>query len=66
MSNEPIPQKEPCDRAGLLIQRATNMGWLTDKGKAEMQAHIRIGLDTEVEAGGPYLNNGWNRASANG
>jgi hypothetical protein len=54
-----MTKREPCDRADIVVQR---MGWkVAPESRAELKAHIRIALDTEVEAGGPYLNNGWNR-----
>lgn len=44
-----------CDRAELVIQRAINCGWVTVHNFDELRANIRIALDTEVRAGGPYL-----------
>ena len=60
------PAREPCDRAQILIERMQKgLGWhigrqITEEMWADVKPHFRIALDTEVEAGGPYLNNGWN------
>lgn len=54
---------EPCDRADIVMQRAVNCGWITVHDKKQFLANLRIALDTEVRAGGPYLDNGWNRAN---
>lgn len=45
---------ERCDRADLLVQRGLNCGWITKEHADTWRANIRIGLDMEVEAGGPY------------
>jgi hypothetical protein len=50
-------EREPCDRASLVVKRAENCGWLkfiSPHGRDQLLATIRIALDTEVEAGGPY------------
>lgn len=48
--------RERCDRADIVIKRAVNCGWITLHNEQQLHATIRIALDTEVEAGGPYLN----------
>lgn len=58
-----MPSKEMCDRAETIIARAVNCHWITVHDRAQLKANLRIALDTEVEAGGPYLNNGWNATS---
>jgi hypothetical protein len=54
-------EREACDRTETIIERALNCHWITVLDRAQLKATLRIALDTEVEAGGPYLNNGWNR-----
>lgn len=44
-----------CDRAELVIQRAVSQGWITVHNRDDLKATLRIALDTEVRAGGPYL-----------
>lgn len=56
------PQQEMCDRAAIVVARMGH--WVPEEKRSELAAHIRIALDTEVEAGGPYLNNGWNKPVA--
>jgi hypothetical protein len=49
--------REFCDRADIAIDRALNCGWisfLTPTARASLHATLRIALDMEVEAGGPY------------
>lgn len=55
------PKQEICDRAAIVVARM--VGWVPEEKRGELAAHIRIALDTEVEAGGPYINNGWNKRS---
>lgn len=43
------------------MQRSVNCGWITVHNEQSFLANLRIALDTEVEAGGPYLNDGWNK-----
>ena len=43
-----------CDRAELVIMRAINQGWIVVNNHAALKATIRIALDTEVRAGGPF------------
>ncbi len=47
----------PCDRAELVVKRAINCGWIEEYSTdiPQLQGTIRIALDTEVRAGGPYL-----------
>jgi hypothetical protein len=45
---------EMVDRAEIVIQRAVNCGWITVQNREQLKATIRIALDTEVRAGGPY------------
>jgi hypothetical protein len=42
------------DRADLVIKRAANMHWITVHNEDQLKQTIRIALDMEVEAGGPY------------
>lgn len=45
------------DRAAICVQRAINCGWITihgPNGGQQLLATIRLALDTEVQAGGPY------------
>jgi hypothetical protein len=56
---------EPCDRAETIIQRAINCRWIEVLDHEQLRANFRIALDTEVAAGGPYLNNGWNSQRGN-
>lgn len=58
---EPAANREPCDRTAIVIDRSINCGWITVANREQLKATLRLALDTEVEAGGPYLNNGWNR-----
>lgn len=58
----PEPKRESCDRADTIIKRSENCHWITVHDRQQLHANLRIALDTEVEAGGPYLNNGWNAA----
>lgn len=50
----------PCDRAELVVKRAINCGWLhpASTNIQQLQGAIRIALDTEVRAGGPWLDDG--------
>lgn len=52
--------REPCDRAEIVVQRMKHA--INPIHVDELKRTIRIALDTEVEAGGPYLNDGWNRS----
>jgi hypothetical protein len=52
-----------CDRAEIIIQRAVNCGWIIVKNREQFKATLRIALDTEVRAGGPYLDNSTNENS---
>ncbi len=47
----------PCDRAEVVVKRAIDCGWLEEYSTdiPQLQATIRIALDTEVRAGGPWL-----------
>lgn len=47
--------KEPCDRAEILVQRAINCGWITVHDRDQLIRNIRVGLDQEVRSGGPYV-----------
>ena len=58
-----IAKQEPCDRADLIMRRSLNCGWITVLDEKQFLSNLRLALDTEVEAGGPYLNNGWNNPS---
>ncbi len=55
------PAKIACDRAMLLMERAVNMGWISVHNVQQFLANTRIALDTEVSAGGPFNDNGWNK-----
>lgn len=55
--------REACDRTEIIINRALNCNWLTVNDHEQFKATLRIALDTEVAAGGPYLDNGWNRSA---
>lgn len=44
-----------CDRTELVIGRAVAQGWITVHNHEQLKATIRVALDTEVRAGGPYL-----------
>jgi hypothetical protein len=49
--------REFCDRADIVIDRALNCNWIsfnTPTARASLHATLRIALDMEVEAGGPY------------
>jgi hypothetical protein len=46
---------ELVDRAEILIQRAINCGWITVHDREQLKRNIRVGLDQEVRAGGPYV-----------
>jgi hypothetical protein len=46
--------REKCDRAELIVSRAENC-WITVHDREQLVRNIRLALDTEVEAGGPYL-----------
>lgn len=61
---EPLTSREARDRTETIIERALNCHWITVTDRAQFQATLRIALDTEVAAGGPYLNNGWNLGPA--
>ncbi len=54
-----MTERIPCDRAAIVVARMAT--WVPKEKHQELAAHIRIALDTEVEAGGPYSNNGWNK-----
>lgn len=43
-----------CDRAEIVIQRAVAQGWITVHNREQLRATLRIALDTEVRAGGPF------------
>lgn len=52
-----IEERKMCDRADLAIQRALNCNWITfntSTARAQFHATLRIALNMEVEAGGPY------------
>jgi len=51
---KPVPL-ESCDRADILLQRFSNAGYLTATGTKWVKDHIRLALNMEVEAGGPFL-----------
>jgi hypothetical protein len=54
---KPVEQRELCDRAEIAIDRALNCGWIafnSSTARASLHATLRIALDMEVEAGGPY------------
>jgi hypothetical protein len=54
---KPVEDRELCDRAEIAIERAFNCGWITfntPTARASLHATLRIALDMEVEAGGPY------------
>lgn len=55
------PVQEPCDRADIVMRRCVNCGHIKVLNEQQFLANLRIALDTEVEASGPYLNNGWNK-----
>jgi hypothetical protein len=57
-------KQEPCDRTETITRRSENCHWITVHDEKQFRANMRIALDTEVEAGGPYLNNGWNQCEA--
>ena len=63
MSQDDV-ERVACDRVETVINRCENMGWVTVYDRAPLAATLRLALDTEVEAGGPYLNNGHNRRAA--
>jgi hypothetical protein len=49
--------REFCDRAEIAIDRALNCNWISfnsPTARASLHATLRIALDMEVEAGGPY------------
>jgi hypothetical protein len=49
--------RELCDRADIAIERALNCNWISfisPTARASLHATLRIALDMEVEAGGPY------------
>jgi len=50
-----MQDKEICDRAEITVHRAVNCGWITAHNRYQLKRTIRIALDMEVEAGGPYL-----------
>jgi hypothetical protein len=58
-----MTERETCDRVDTIVGRCVNCGWITVHNEQQFRATLRIALNTEVEAGGPYLNNGWNRAA---
>lgn len=47
---------EIVDRAELVVKRALNCGWVNPETTdiKQLKGTIRIALDTEVRAGGPY------------
>lgn len=52
-----IPPRTQCDRAELVIQRGLAQNWITfntSTAHAQVHATLRIALNMEVEAGGPY------------
>lgn len=52
-----MTERQTCDRAELAIQRALKQGWITfntSTAHAAFHATLRIALNMEVEAGGPY------------
>ena len=51
---EDAARAERCDRAELVIGRAVAQGWITVHNRAQLKATLRIALDTEVRAGGPF------------
>jgi len=54
--------REHCDRADISIRRALNCGWITipnELCRQQLYATLRIALDMEVEAGGPYPVEQW-------
>ncbi|MCH7605378.1 hypothetical protein IID24_05315 [Patescibacteria group bacterium] len=50
-----MKEKVLCNRAKITVQRAINCGWITLHSQEQLEKTIRIALDMEVEAGGPYL-----------
>lgn len=59
----PDAMREACDRTEIIINRALNCNWITVNDREQLKATLRIALNTEVAAGGPYLDNGWNRSA---
>lgn len=57
------PARESCDRTETIIERSLNCNWITVRDREQLKATLRIALDTEIRAGGPYLDNGWNASS---
>jgi hypothetical protein len=54
---KPVEDRELCDRADIAIDRALNCNWISfnsPTARASLHATLRIALDMEVEAGGPY------------
>lgn len=52
-----MTERELCDRAETTIQRALNCGWIaitSPTDREQLHATIRIALNMEVEADGPY------------
>jgi hypothetical protein len=52
-----VEDRELCDRAEIAIDRALNCNWISfnsPTARASLHATLRIALDMEVEAGGPY------------
>jgi hypothetical protein len=50
-----MTDKEIVDRAVILMERSVNCGWITVHNEKQFLDNARIALDTEVRAGGPYL-----------
>ena len=46
--------REHIAREKVVSNRAENCGWITIHDRAQFEALIRLALNTEVEAGGPY------------
>lgn len=44
----------PCDRAGIVANRGIGLGWFNPQYRKSIVGTLRIALDMEVEAGGPY------------
>jgi hypothetical protein len=43
-----------CDRAQVLVERAERLGWIQRRHAEEFRMWLRMALDMEVVAGGPY------------